>query len=481
MRILITGATGFIGRALVPLLRRDGHTVTVWARSEPRARGRLGAEVEIVDARGGLEALTAALEQCDAVVNLAGEPIMGGRWTASRRAILRDSRVGFTEQLVRALADARKRPPVLISASAVGYYGDRADEVLTEASSQGPGFLAQLCRDWEAAACKAEPLGLRVVRLRTGVVLGRDGGALAQMLPPFRIGVGGPVGSGRQFMPWIHLHDLVQIIAAALVDERYRGPVNGVAPEPVTNLAFAKSLGRALRRPAVLPTPPQVLRAIFGEAAGVLLASQRVDPAALRSLGYSFAFSTLEAALGDIVGGSVVAIDRTPRGTDPDGPEASRRYLARRRPIYELRTTTVVKAPLQDAFAFFSKAENLGMLTPAAMKFSIEGRAPAIEEDATISYRLRVGPLPIAWRSRIVSWIPGARFIDLQEKGPYSAWWHEHSFRSLGSSTLMEDRVRYAPPLGMLGRLANRLFIGPRLRRIFQYRADVIRLRFGAS
>lgn len=481
MRVFVTGATGFIGRALVPVLRREGHAVVAWVRSEAQARGRLGAEVETLASTSGAGALTAALESCDAIVNLAGEPIMGGRWTDARRRILRGSRVALTQELVQALDAARKRPRVLISGSAVGYYGDRADAVLTEASTPGDDFLAKLCQEWEAAARPAESLGLRVATLRIGVVLGRDGGALAQMLPPFRLGAGGPVGSGAQYLPWTHLHDLVAIIARALVDERFRGPVNGVAPEPVRSRDFARALGRALRRPAVLPTPAIVLRAIFGEAATVLLASQRVEPVALRTLGFSFAFPTLDAALADILGGASVDVASLSGTADTHGSESGRRYLEKHRPTYELRTTTTVNAPIEETFAFFSRPENLGMLTPSAMKFSIKGQAPAPAEDTTIEYDLRVGPVPITWRSRIVKWMPGRGFVDLQERGPYSSWWHEHSFRAVGSSTLMEDRVFYAPPLGLLGRIINRLFIVPSLRRIFQYRADAIRLRFGAS
>jgi ligand-binding SRPBCC domain-containing protein len=370
---------------------------------------------------------------------------------------------------------------VLVSGSAVGYYGDRASEVLSEDAAPGNDFLAQLCRDWEAAAHPAEGLGLRVVMLRTGVVLGRDGGALAQMLPPFRLGAGGPVGSGRQYLPWIHLHDLVAIIAAALVDERVRGPVNGVAPEPVTSREFATALGRALHRPAILPTPAFALRVIFGEAATVLLGSQRVEPAALGRLGFSFAFPTLEGALANILGGPPVAVRPLQGPTDAYGSASGTRYLEKHRPTYELRTTTMVKAPLAETFAFFSEAENLGMLTPSAMRFSIKGRAPAVGEDATIEYRLRIGPVPITWRSRIVGWMPRAGFVDFQERGPYGSWWHEHSFRPVGSSTLMEDRVCYAPPFGLVGRIINRMFIVPTLRRIFQYRADAIRLRFGVA
>jgi uncharacterized protein (TIGR01777 family) len=470
MRVFVTGATGFIGRALIPRLQRDGHAVVAWVRAPERARGLLGAEVELVQAEAPPGALVAAIEHSDAVVNLAGEPLMGGRWTAARRQILGDSRIAVTEQLVRAMAEARTRPRVFISGSAVGYYGDRADARLTEASSGGDDFLARLCRRWERPAQDAERLGMRVVLLRTGVVMGRAGGALAQMLPPFQAGVGGPVGSGTQYLPWIHLHDLVKIIAVALVDDRYRGPVNGVAPEQATSRTFARALGRALHRPALLKVPALALKAIFGEAATVLLASQRVDPHVLREHQFAFDFPTLDAALEDIVGGTAVAI--APAPSRPDGVGKAR---------YELRTRTVIDAPLEDTFAFFSKAANLGVITPAAMRFSIQGPVPPMATGATIDYRVRVGPLPVRWRTRITTWEPGRRFADLQEKGPYRFWWHEHTFQPDGRRTVMEDRVFYTPPLGLVGRLANRLFIRSTLRKIFQYRGDVIRLRFGVS
>ena len=470
MRVLVTGATGFIGRALIPLLQREGHSVVAWVRSEARARSLLGAEVEMVHANAGLDALVSAMERCEAVVNLAGEPLLGGRWTAARRAILESSRVEVTDLLVCAIAKARTRPGALVSGSAVGYYGDRADEPLGEASSVGDDFLARLCRRWENAAQSAESLGVRVALLRTGVVLGRAGGALAQMLPPFALGLGGPVGSGKQYLPWIHLHDLVKIIAVALVDERYRGPVNGVAPEEATSRAFARALGRALRRPAILPLPTLALKGIFGNAHTVLLASQRVVPRALEERRFAFDFPTLDGALADIVGGAPVTI--TPAQSQPEGAAAAR---------YELRARTVIDAPLAETFAFFSKAANLGLITPATMDFSIQGQGPPMAQGARIDYHVRVGGLTVRWRSRITTWEPGRRFVDLQEAGPYRVWWHEHSFEADGERTVMEDRVYYAPPLGILGRLAHRLFIGRTLRKIFQYRGDVIRLRFGVS
>jgi len=355
------------------------------------------------------------------------------------------------------------RRGVLVSGSAVGYYGDRGDESLTESSAHGDDFLSRLCIRWESAARTAENLGVRVVLLRTGVVLGRAGGALAQMLPPFRVGVGGSIGSGRQYFPWIHLHDLVAIIAAALTDSSYRGPINGVAPEQATARGFAGALGHALGRPAVLPVPAVALKVIFGEAAIALLASQRVEPRELTARGFDWEFPRLDAALDDVLHDRAATIVH--RGED-DGR-------------YELRAKAVVNAPVDQTFAFFSKAENLGLLTPASMKFSIDGIAPAMQTGSVIDYLIALGPVPVRWRTRIAEWQSGRSFVDIQDEGPYTHWRHRHVFREEEARTVMDDQVLYTPPFGPFGRLAHWLFVAPALRRIFQYRSDVIRLRFG--
>jgi len=301
MRVFLTGATGFLGSALTARLRAEGHAVTAWVRSFDRARKRLGADVDLVAVSASFDALAAAVSRADAVVNLAGEPLAGRRWTAARRRAFAKSRVQVTKDLVRAIAASPARPRVLVSGSAVGWYGDRGDERLTEASSPGDDFLARLCRDWESAAMAAEGSGVRVVLSRTGVVLGLEGGALAQMLVPFKLGLGGPIGSGRQFVPWIHVSDFTAFLATALGDERYRGPINAVAPGEATNRQFVAALGRAVHRPAVLPVPAFALRAIFGEGATVLLASQRVEPRGLVDRGFAFAFPDLDRALASII------------------------------------------------------------------------------------------------------------------------------------------------------------------------------------
>ncbi len=301
MKIFITGSTGFIGRALVLRLQRDGHSIVAWVRDEKRATSRLGANVELLSMDADEVTLARALSDCDAVVNLAGEPLIG-RWTTARRARLAESRVKLTDRLVDAMAASKNAPRVLVSGSAVGYYGDRGEEILTEESPPANDFLAQLCQDWERAASRAESLGVRVVAVRTGIVLGRDGGALSKLLTPFRLGLGGPIGSGRQYMPWIHLHDHVEIVASALSDARCSGPINATAPSPVTNKVFAKALGRVLHRPAFAPLPAFVLRTALGEAASVLLTGQRALPEKLGRLGFTFQYEALDAALADIVG-----------------------------------------------------------------------------------------------------------------------------------------------------------------------------------
>jgi uncharacterized protein (TIGR01777 family) len=281
MDIAITGATGFIGRRTAEQLQREGHTVYPVSVRRP------------VTAKD--------FEHCDAVIHLAGEPV-AQRWTTAARERIRGSRVEGTRSLVAALSGLAQPPSVLISASAVGYYGSRGDEVLTESSAPSNDFLGALVVDWESAAKQAEKLGVRVVTLRNGVVLGRDGGALKQMLLPFRLGIGGKIGDGKQWMAWIHLQDVVDLISFALSTPELTGAVNATAPNPVTNVAFTRELAHALHRPAILPVPRFALNLLFGEMASVISASQRVMPEAASRLGFQFRYPLLRTALNEIFG-----------------------------------------------------------------------------------------------------------------------------------------------------------------------------------
>jgi uncharacterized protein len=480
MRVFMTGATGFVGRATLLRLQRDGHQVVAWVRSLERARSLLGADVELIAASHDDERLRVALQSCEAVVNLAGEPLIGKRWTKQRRAALVESRVGLSRRIVAAIERCVPRATrVMVSASAVGYYGDRGDEVLSEQSDPARDFAAQLCVDWESAALRAREFGVRVACLRLGIVLGRGGGALATMQLPFELGLGGPIGAGDQYMAWVHLHDVAAMIAQALHDDRMASSINAVAVEPVRNRAFSAALARALHRPNLLRVPRVALKLLFGHAASAMLASQRVLPSALDQIGFRHAFPTLELALADLVDASEIAIDPI----DARSPAPTRRagYLAARRPRYLLRSSVTLSVPREQLFAFFSRAENLGLMTPAKLAFDIRRMPSAMGTGASIEYRLRVAGVPLRWRTRIEHWDPEHCFVDSQERGPYRAWWHEHRFAPQGDRTLMEDRVYYAPPFGWLGRVANRLFVSPMLRAIFGFRGDAIRLRFGVA
>jgi uncharacterized protein len=479
MRVLVTGATGFIGRALTLRLLGGGHQVSAWVRNTDRAGDQLGRDVRLVAASGGPSALAGEMARTDAVVNLAGESVLGGRWTAERKATLWQSRIQLTSSLVEAIRQSEQRPRVLVSASAIGYYADRGDQILDENSAPGNDFLARLCKAWEEAAMGAEQSGVRVFIPRFGVVLGLDGGALAQMLTPFKFGAGGPIGSGGQWMSWIHLFDLVEILATALDDNRYRGAVIAAAPAPVTNRAFARTLGRVLNRPSLIPVPAFALRALFGEGASVLTASQRVNPARLSGLGFKWRFADLESALRHILTADNPEVGPPgPISPQPENPESSS-YLNTRRPTHLLRHQTQVNAPLAEVFNFFSQPQNLGVMTPADMSFQTLSIAPTeMAKGARFDYKLRVGPLPLRWRTLIEVWRPPHLMIDSQEQGPYRCWWHEHHFKDRGASTLMEDRVYFAVPLGIAGSSASRLFVAPALRRIFRFRSQAMQLRF---
>jgi uncharacterized protein (TIGR01777 family) len=294
VRAVVTGATGWIGRALCA--RLEGPAVLA---RDPAAARRLPGVAEAWSWDAETEVPDEALAGADVLFHLAGEPIAAGRLGPEHRRRIVVSRVEGTRRLVAALARAARGPRVLVHASAVGFYGSRGDEPLDEGARPGEGFLADVCRRWEAEARAAEAAGIRVVSLRIGIVLGRGGGALARMAPPFRLGLGGPLGSGRQWVPWVHLDDVVGLALHAAATAGLRGPVNTVAPKPATNAELTRALGRVLRRPAVLPVPGFALRLALGGLADEVLASARVVPAAALRSGYRFRFEELEPALRD--------------------------------------------------------------------------------------------------------------------------------------------------------------------------------------
>jgi hypothetical protein len=328
VKVVLTGASGLVGTALTESLVRDGHTVVRLVRrgSSENKSGKKnadsGAGEDAAPQPGGLKNVIAVgwnpntcdlegepfgedrkkIEGADAAVNLAGASIAGESWSDERKAILRSSRVHITRELICALEKLQDGPKTLVSASAIGYYGNRGDEVLTEESKPGADFLGRVTQEWEAEAVKAEALGMRVVRLRFGIILARHGGALPQIMRPFKFGVGGKIGSGRQWMSWVTLQDVVSVIRSVLENRAISGAVNVVSPQPVRNADFAKELGQAMHRPAILPAPAFALKFALGEMAdALLLASQRVIPSRLSQLGFKFSHPHLSSALNQIL------------------------------------------------------------------------------------------------------------------------------------------------------------------------------------
>lgn len=445
---MIAGATGLVGRALVSKLARERQELVVLARDAQRARGVLGGPCEVIQWDGGAPLSPPTFEGVEAVVNLAGEPIAEGRWTQERKGRIRDSRVFSTRRLVEAIAKLprERRPRALVSASAVGIYGGLESAApVGESAAAGQGFLAEVCRDWESEALRAEKLGLRVVCARIGVVLSRQGGALAKMLPLFRSGLGGVVGAGSQYMSWVHIDDLTKLLLFAVGDERMSGAFNATAPDPVTNAIFARELARVLGRRAAFAVPAAALRIALGEQANVVLEGQRVLPEKALGLGFEFAFPELTVALHDLLS---------------DGPQDE-----------EFVAEQFISRPIDEVFDFFSRTSNLEAITPPWLNFEVIGQTTEqLEENTRIDYKLKIHGWPVRWQSRIEQWSPRKGFVDAQMRGPYASWRHAHRFVPVTGGTLISDRVLYRVPLGCLGAATVGGIVRRDVERIFAFR-----------
>lgn len=449
MKVLVTGATGFVGNKVLKVLHKRGHQAVVLTRDVQKAEVRLPHSCQIFfwdpDKHNFPEE---ALDKVNAVIHLAGENIAEGRWTSDKKEQIRDSRVFSTRTLMKGLSDAKIKPEVLVSASAIGIYGDRKDEILTEQSAKDCGYLAEVCYSWEKEVSKAQELGIRTVALRIGVVLGHDGGAMKKMLPPFRLALGGNLGNGKQWMSWIHLDDLAEMFVHAIEKSELRGPFNAVSPHPVTNKVFTDTLAKVLNRPVFFPVPRFVLKIALGEMSQILLNSQYVSSNSIWNTGFKFRYPTLENALNEICGHST----------------------------HELEMEQWVPQPLDKTFAFFKKCENLEHLAPDFVNIKIVDQSTEkVTEGTTINYKLRLHGFPLAWQSLITEWKPNKQFTDIQTKGPYSFWHHKHEFEEKNGGTLLKDHVTYKVPFGILGELLAHSFIRKDLENIFSFRRSKIK------
>lgn len=448
MKILITGATGLVGQALIRNLLAEGHEVRALARSPQKVQ--ILPSSQVFKWSDDQQPSQESLKDIEAIIHLAGESVADKSWSAERKARLRDSRIRGTHNLIEALKKmpAGKRPQTFISASAIGFYGDTGENAVNESSSAGKGFLSELTQEWEASALQAKSLGLRTVLLRTGVALSRDGGALTKMAPVI-------LGSGQQWMSWIHIEDLVQFIQFSLQEPSCEGAYNLTSPEPVRNKTFTQLFSKSRRYPMVLQTPAFVLRIVLGEMSSILLDSQKVLPERVLQAGYKFRFANLTEALDQIYGED--------------------HFLNQ-----SFSVDQFVPCEKNEVFAFFSRAENLEILTPPWLNFRIKGMSTEkIAAGTLIDYKLSIHGVPVHWRTEINQWTPEQSFVDDQLTGPYKKWHHVHTFTAVPGGTLLRDEVTYRVPGHLLGKLALSAWIRRDINAIFSFRQMKIRELFG--
>jgi uncharacterized protein (TIGR01777 family) len=456
MKILITGATGLIGKPLCRALLEKNHDVKALVRNVTQAKKTLPYPMDF-EAWDGTPKGLSSLEGIDAVIHLAGEPVAGKRWTDDRKKTILSSRIDTAQTLIDAIGGLSSKPKTFICGSAIGFYGDRGEEVLTEDSEVGKGFLAEVARKWEEVTKPLDQMNVRRVNLRTGAVLGRNGGMLSALVPLFQTGLGGPVGTGHQWVSWIHLQDMVNGIIFLLENEKAQGPYNLVAPHPVTNVRFSRTLGMVVNRPAVLTAPSIALKGALGEMSEIVLASQRVSSEKLETLGFPFQFVDVEDALYDLL--------------DVEQKAGQK----------ELFVEQWIPKPVKEIFPFFSEAKNLGVLTPEFLHFKILSQSTdEMEKGTLVDYQIKIHGIPIHWQTLIKEWEPGSKFVDTQLKGPYKSWHHTHRFIPMKGGTLLSDRVLYRLPLGILGGIAAGPMVKKDVKKIFDYRQKVINERFGA-
>jgi len=456
MKIVITGATGFVGRQITEALLKLGHEVVALSRHPEKAKAQLPLPVTFFAWDSTREVPpTEALSNADAVIHLAGENV-ATRWTEKQKKAIYDSRVLGTRNLVAGLQKASvAKPLTFIAASAVGFYGDRGEEKLSEDSPPGQDFLAGVCRDWEAESGKLSLPASRTVIFRMGVVLGHGGGALEKLLPVFKSGMGGPVGSGSQWMSWIHLGDLVAMVLQALQSPSWSGTYHATAPQPTTNQEFSVALGHALHRPSAVKAPAFAIKLMLGEMAAAVLSSQRAYPTRALQEGFVFRFPEVSLAFQDLF--------------------TEKKSLQCETLIFK----QWLNHPIERVFSFFSDEKNLEVITPPWLNFQVLKKStPKMGEGTLVDYQLKIHGVPLKWQSRIEKWEPGRGFVDTQVKGPYSVWHHTHSFETLGKGTLMTDRVFYRLPAGLLGKLLAGRFVKKDVTKIFAYRQKIIGEKF---
>ncbi|AYF45168.1 TIGR01777 family protein [Halobacteriovorax sp. BALOs_7] len=449
MSILITGATGLIGQELVYALAKAGHEdIRVLTRNTAKAAKQFTIPLSFFEWDPNANKIDeSALEGVETIIHLAGENIGGGRWSEKQKEKILNSRTQSTKLLVDTINNNQVSLKKFITASAIGIYGTQSEKnppALKEDASYGDDFLAKVCKAWEDETDKLNNKEILINHVRTGIVLANNGGALQKMLPAFKLGVAGKLGSGNQFMSWIHIKDLVSIYLHLVENQVNQVAINATAPRPVSNKEFTSTLGSVVKRPTILPAPGFALKIILGEMSTLLLDGQNVIPSYLNENKFQFQFPNLKDALEDLVG-------------------------------LEKKFSQVqwVERPVENVFNFFSNEKNLETITPDSIGFKVlDMNTPEITKGTIIDYRLSIYGIPLKWKSEILHFVKGKEFVDKQLEGPYNKWVHTHGFIPYKNGTLLTDEVLYKVPLGALGDLFAGAFVRSDVKKIFKFRSQ---------
>ena len=459
MKVLLTGATGFIGKRLIRKLLQLGIKPVVLTRNVSKAKEKCGDFVDYYswDALSGLPPKE-AFESVSAIINLMGEGIAEKRWTTIQKKCMWDTRVLGTKYLVEGALKFAEKLEVFISASAIGYYDHQASGDRYEESSASSSFMSKLCQAWEKESIQiSEKKEIRELRLRIGLVLGSEGGALKKIQMPFKFGFGGVLGSGNQWMNWIHVEDLVNLVVTAIKEKHYSGVYNAVSPSNVTNKLFSQELASVLKKRNIFKVPALILNCVLGEMSAVVLEGAKVVPNRLIKAGFKFKYSELNYALKEAL--QIKFIEHLNKEI-----QCERFYIQ-----------GWLNLDQRKVFAFFSEAKNLDKITPSFLNFKITYQSTVnIQSGTLFDYSLKIRGIPISWRTEILDWNPDQSFVDTQLIGPYKVWHHTHNFFTFEKGTFYEDDVYFAlPAIPIISKLAM-VFVKRDVKKIFDFRKKVI-------
>lgn len=457
MKLLITGATGFIGSRLCEKLLLDGHELICLTRNIDKAKTMLPLPVKFVEWSEMQNNGERYLTDIEGVFHLAGENVGEKRWSEKQKELILNSRKKLSLNLVELVNKYAKKCSFFIGASAIGFYpNSQNNNWIDENSANDKNFLAQVCSAWEQSTDDLDK-NIRKVLLRIGVVLGHDGGMLKKLLPIYRKGIAGTVASGKQWMSWIHIDDIINMFVFSMKNIELEGVFNAVAPNPVQYNEFNKFMSTYTQRPAIFRVPAMMLKLIMGDASILALSSQRISSAKIQSFGFEFKFQNIESAIKNIC----QFLELPPR------KKQSFHHYERR--------AQFIDRPIEEVFNFFKQASNLEKITPPFLNFKVLYQSTSeIQEGTNFKYQLKLHGLPIRWTTIITEWKENERFVDFQKTGPYQVWYHRHLFVPLQNGTLIIDEVRYRLPFGILGEIFALPFVKKDVKNIFDYRQKVI-------